>query len=867
MMRSLSFLSSVVSAAGLLLSGAVAAEGASGSASGSGSGSGHGSGHGVTTVVLQNTVTTCPPSLSDESTSTRTVSSTATVTFKPPHGNITASWTRSWSATRTWSSVSVSVSPTTSPKPPVSCNDFWLDNVKHQGLAPFAGAGYKVFRNVRDYGAKGDGETDDTAAINRAISEGNRCGPGCTGSTTTPALVYFPPGTYIVTAPLIDYYYTQIIGNPLCLPVIKAASSFTARFLLDTNPYDTNGRLAWGATNVFFRQVANLVLDLTSVDAGVQVAAVHWPSSQATSLTNIVFKLSQTKGNRHQGLFIEEGSGGYVGDLVFEGGAQALNVGNQQFTMRNLTIRKAQTAVKQLWSWGWTYQAVTIDSCEVGFDFTNVDQGELKVGSAVIFDSDISNTPVGVVYGNDTVTQPVASNNIILENVRLSNVPVAVQGPNKSTVLAGTTGTSTIAAWGRNFVEAASFEAPNRPASLVSGTDYYVRSKPQYTDEPASSFLSARAAGAKGDGVADDTAALNALLVKAAASNKIVFLDAGYYRVTSTIKIPPGSRIFGEALPIILSSGAFFGDASNPRPVVQIGTTPGQAGSIEWSNTVVSTKGAQPGAILIEYNLASLHSGKAPSGLWEVHVRIGGFAGSDLQLPECAKTPNITITAANLPTQCVSGFLSFHITAASSGLLMENCWIWVADHDLEIGANNQQITVYSGRGLLIESEAGGIWLYGTGVEHHQLYEYQLINTQDLVMGQIQTETAYYQPNPFAGIPFASVEKYHDPEYTEPESGLGLRIVESAGILVYGAGLYSFFDNYNVSCSQIGVTSENKCQKRIFEVERSDVVVYNLNTVGTEKMITEDGVDVADWADYVDGFVQTVLVYIYNATHV
>jgi len=157
---------------------------------------------------------------------------------------------------------------------------------------------------VKDYGAKGDGTTDDTAAINKAISDGNRCGPGCTGSTTTPALVYFPPGTYLVKAPIIDYYYTQIIGNPLCMPVIKAASTFSERWVLDTNPYQSTGKLAWGSTNVFFRQVANLILDLTAAPADLEIAGIHWPSSQATSLTNIVFKLSKATGNKHQGLFI-----------------------------------------------------------------------------------------------------------------------------------------------------------------------------------------------------------------------------------------------------------------------------------------------------------------------------------------------------------------------------------------------------------------------------------------------------------------------------------------------------------------------------------------------------------------------------------
>jgi polygalacturonase len=41
---------------------------------------------------------------------------------------------------------------------------FWLESMPHLGTAPYAtAANYKVFRNVKDYGAKGDGVTDDTA--------------------------------------------------------------------------------------------------------------------------------------------------------------------------------------------------------------------------------------------------------------------------------------------------------------------------------------------------------------------------------------------------------------------------------------------------------------------------------------------------------------------------------------------------------------------------------------------------------------------------------------------------------------------------------------------------------------------------------
>ncbi|OOQ86761.1 hypothetical protein PEBR_19890 [Penicillium brasilianum] len=84
-----------------------------------------------------------------------------------------------------------------------SGSSYWLANLEQRGTSPYASDDYKVWRNVRNYGAKGDGVTDDTAVINKAISDGGRCGANCGSSTIYPAVAFFPPGKYLVSSPLI----------------------------------------------------------------------------------------------------------------------------------------------------------------------------------------------------------------------------------------------------------------------------------------------------------------------------------------------------------------------------------------------------------------------------------------------------------------------------------------------------------------------------------------------------------------------------------------------------------------------------------------------------------------------------------------
>ena len=510
---------------------------------------------------------------------------------------------------------------------------YWLENINHQGIAAFGPSGYTVFRNVKSYGAVGDGNADDTAAIQAAIADGGRCGEGCASTTTTPAVVYFPAGTYKISSPIFDYYYTMLIGNVNNPPTLKATSGFnngSGGSIVDSDPYfsaDPN----WTPTNVFMRQVRNLVFDTTAVAANVGISGIHWPTAQATSLQNVVFNLAAGSGSSHLGLFCESGSAGFLTDLTINGGKTGLAIGNQQFTIRNVVFNNVQTAIAHYWDWGFTYAGLTFNGCGVGIDITSGGSSGNAVGSIVLIDSTISNTPIGIKADFSSSSTPATAGSVILENVVLEKVATAAVLDNGNTALAG--GSTTIAAWGQghsytpsgpNFFEG-SIAPVNRPSSLTSGGKYYTQSKPQYGSLALSSFVSARSSGATGNGHTDDTTALQNAISSAASAGKVLFVDAGTYLVTKTITIPPNSKIVGEAFSVIMSSGSFFNNINSPQPVLLVGTTSGQSGSAQLSDLIIATQGAQAGAVLIQWNLAA--PAGSPSGLWDVHTRVGGFVG------------------------------------------------------------------------------------------------------------------------------------------------------------------------------------------------------------------------------------------------
>ncbi|CAK7568439.1 MAG: hypothetical protein SEPTF4163_006429 [Sporothrix epigloea] len=735
-----------------------------------------------------------------------------------------------------------------------SAGPFWPSLVDH-GLPPMgSNSSYLVYRDVTDplFGAKGDGVTDDTAAINAAIAYGNNCEQNCESSTTKGTFIYFPPGTYLISTPINAAYYSQLVGDHNDLPIIQTSPSFIGLGAIQTDVYIPNGYGAewYVEQSNFYRQVRNLIIDIQGTTTG-QVAGLHWQVAQATSLTNVYIQASTAADTTQMGMFTENGSGGFMSDVTIAGGQYGIFGGNQQYTVRNFQISgQINASICLIWDWGWTWSGLYLEDAPIGLSLINPqDATGQQAGSTYFLDSQFVNTPTAILATYESQSM-VNTSIITLDNIALSGVDTVVSFTNGTRidfsddaldfVIIGNVENMTSMSQGYYQYD---FQSPP-PALLDSNATamyhdvYFYKSRPQYESLTLSDIVSVKDHGAKGDGATDDTAAITAALALATTDN-LIYFPPGSYIVTSTIVIPANARLTGQVWSQIVASGDYFANMTSPKVMVQVGNA-GDVGTVEISDLLFTSIGSLPGLVLVEWNVQAETQGSV--GIWDAHFRVGGAYGSKLQVAECPSS------AALNTDSCVAASTMMHMTPGSNGYF-ENMWLWVADHDID-DASNTQISVAVARGLLLDSTAGPTWMFGTASEHSMLYQYNFYNTTNTLAGMIQTESPYFQfadtaqsPGPFnSSVGLFAADPIFPDASCEASSALcdfawAVVMDQNTNLTVAGAGLYSWYDDYLEEC----VDTQN-CQQRLVldSGDNAGLFIFNLVTIGAVEMISNVG---------------------------
>ncbi|KAK3938612.1 pectate lyase superfamily protein-domain-containing protein [Diplogelasinospora grovesii] len=729
---------------------------------------------------------------------------------------------------------------------------FWMETLTQHGASPYASSqDYKVWRNVKNYGAVGNGVADDTAAIQKAISDGR--GDGAALAAT----VYFPSGTYLVSSPITHVAHTEMIGNPLALPTIVAAASFVGLGVITSEAF-TKAQAEWYLnSDSQQRSARNLI-----VDAG-----------RGCSLENMRFYMAYAAETTQMGVFVENGQGGFLGDLFFVGGRFGMLVGQQRFAADGLYFSKCQTAMQMVWDWGLSLQNIVVSDCGTGVDI--VDSFAVSVPATTASSATAAGTN-GTLVGRRNANQGLAGSDSLwsrlphrrnessvpsgedgtaasasvsgagsfsLVDMRMVNTKVAINASlssddatsllvlnsafdNVATAIHNSasggahllTGVSSISAWafGKVYDDTAtttgsfktvhgetiasskrntSLTVSDYPSNAAPQPFFFHRRRPSYAslDTRATQVIDVKAFGAKGDGVSDDTGILNKILDMAANMSAITYFPHGAYVIGDTLNIPVGSRVVGQASAQIVVTGAFADDAKQPRAAVRVGRRlpGGDVGAVEIQGLTFATRGKTDGAVLMEWNVREASQGSV--GLWDTQFRVGD--------DKDGHGPATTAAA-----------LLLHLRPGSSAYL----------ENVDLGPNMATSGgggAVSARGLLIESK-GPTWLWGTSSENSAVYQYGLSRAENLVAGQLCTSgttsssLAVEAQNLVDIAPFAG-----DPV---PGSGTkqlpGVRISNSQGIQILSAG----------------DLSSSASSPSVFDIEQSSrITIHNANSAAAD----------------------------------
>lgn len=712
-----------------------------------------------------------------------------------------------------------------------SPSTYWLAEQDHTGVprgyAPHvSNPNYPVWRNVLNYGARNDGSGDQTSSIQNAINDNGSGGSRkSSGVTRYPAEVFLPGGTYQLGSTLELRVGTVITGDPLNPPVLKAAAGFKGEFLV--MGYDSgNGN----PETSFMTLVRNVVLDTTALSPARVITALQWGVAQGSGLTNVRVEMPSSS-TGHTGIYIKAGSTIAVTDVHITGGAVGIKNSNQQVNFKNISFKYCTTAFQATGGHTALLQGATFDTCGFGIDMTGN-----GLGSLVLLDSSSVNSGIVVKFHDSSNDGGNRNSQILIQNLA-HNTNNAIAVDSKGNVKLGAVSHVDTWVWGNvtpgQYESGTSFST-SRPDILLAGNKYFTKAQPTYAEYGIDQIVNVKAVSGhivKGDGSTDDSASLNAILADNAANCKITYFPYGVYVVKDTLVIPKGSRIMGEAWPVIAGAGDAFKDSKNPKAVVQIGQA-GDVGVAEIQNMRFSVAEILPGAKILEINIAGSVPGDV--ALWNTIATVGGTAETTIA-NSCTDQDT---------SKCMAAFMVLHLTKSSSAYI-ENFWGWTADHNLDGGP----ITIIStGRGILVEATRG-TWLTGTGSEHHWLYNYNFHKAQNVYAGLLQSESPYMQgkgATQTAPAPWTAESKFGDPDFSwcdaadqKCRTSLATNVDGGSDILLYNSAAWAFFNGpwdgtYSHQC-------EGSCQTNMMRVTNSpnNLVWYSINTRKTDVMVLDN----------------------------
>lgn len=733
-------------------------------------------------------------------------------------------------------SASVSASPLGQSSVEARASGFWYAQMDHsgasRGYAPYAenAASYSVFKAVK---------SGDSSSIQEAIDSAGNGHRQKEWFASQPRVVYLPSGTYTICKTINMRTDTILMGDATDPPVLKPAAGFDGDTLINGQDPATGekGELSFAVG------LKNLILDTTSVDGGQPFTALYWGVAQVAHLQNLKIRMpSSCDGQGHTGIKLGRGSTLGLADVRVERGLNGIwHNGHQQALYKSIYF--FQNTVGILITGGNTVSLLAPTFDTVGTAVKNTG------GSPFIGVIDAKSINSGVTFHSSVYPS------IVIDNLTKDTDSNIVQLPS-GTALGSSKHVKNFSfgnTVGRDPIYGSIHSAEPRSEAAAPGGRIPVLAAPTYADNPVADFINVKDSNQngghdiRGDGQSDEAASLNKVLQFAAENNKIAYFPFGDYRVESTLLIPIGSRIVGEAWSTISGAGKFFKDGSKPQPVVQVGK-PGDVGTAQIQDMRFTVADVLPGAIIVQFRAAGSKPGDV--ALWNSVMTVGGTLGA----------PALADSCNDASTQCKGAFLGLHF-AKDSSAYVENVWNWVADHIAEGFDGGSSIAAKGG--ALVESTKG-TWLHALGSEHWWLYQLNLRSASNVVVTLLQSETNYDQGDNARQVPpapwTADVEGWGDPDFSwcgrgdkRCRMGLANYIQGGSDIIYYGSASWAFFSGPGYQkCS-----GAYQCQKHMHYIAKTpkNLQAYGLCAKDTSVALRlGDGTEVRAQDGFIGGWI-------------
>ena len=410
----------------------------------------------------------------------------------------------------------------------------------------------KSARNVKDFGAKGDGVADDTEAFIEALQSRRSLPYG----GKRPVSVYVPSGRYLLSGTLIVWGYTEFFGdwqNPPTLILAPASLAFQdlahpAPFIVtaggyqmpeNTHDWITRTNDVNGSTNNTFEII---VRDL-NIEIGEHNPAawgLYWWCAQQTALRNVSVNAGTSLGCLNTNGW---GGGSTIANCKFNGGQIGYfsDATSMEFFRDCIFTGQTQFAVNINGVAMYTFHRIKFSDAPVllgpGFrGVINFLQCDFHQSNTIPFIDQFHRSTVhfeDVSFENGSLLAPELRECALDGKVNCwSSKEVTIDG------------------------------------SAVSGSAEMVRESadplklpdPDYP-RPSAHCVNVQSIGARGDGFHDNTVALSRALTKYSE----LFFPGGTYLVKAPLIVRPGQRLFGATGAVIRldRDGSYFGAKLN----------------------------------------------------------------------------------------------------------------------------------------------------------------------------------------------------------------------------------------------------------------------------------------------------------------